>query len=403
MNRPSASGLLAASLLALLGAGCGEDRTAGGGSSGSEAGNSLEIQVMRPDGSPAAGILVRLRTSLYLASDSLPLEEGRILDSTLANIRTGPRGSVVVEGLREGAYRIEALEDQEAGQILASVTPEERRRAVVLLGPTGTVSGRILAPRANSWVGVLGTEHRTRVGTDGLFRIAGLPTGNVSLRALDGSEAGFQVVRPRGTVSVGVLRPESPSELYFEDFEDGDTYHRYAAVSGKGWWYAAMANGLTSTPEEISGHPENALVTDSASGNRYLAWSVADPQKVPEAWAEFGVGLGAKSVDLRGLTSIRFRMRGTGTVEVRIRSTHLQSKQFYGAPVVIPSSWTEVSVPLSAFRLVGPVSDTLTTGTLLDSALGLAWSFGPEGRLELDDIRLEGVQATNLWGTLVAP
>jgi len=389
--------------LALAHWGCSDSAVAGGGPSGSEAGNSIAIHVQLPDGKPAAGVAVRVRMSSYLPADSLPCPNGRVLDSGYANLLTNSDGSVVVEGLRGGSYRIEALDGDQAGQFLSAVTTQRRSLAVIALGPTGTVAGRIAGGRSGAWIGVQGTEHRARTGSDGSFRLAGLPAGSASLRAIDGSEQGIQSVRPREVVSAGVLRPELAGELFLDDFEDGDTYHRYAAVSGNGWWYAAKASALTSVPDDIAGHPENALLTDSVTGNRYLEWSVSNPLNISEGWAEFGVGLGAKSTDLRKLSAISFRVRGSGTVQVRLHSTHLQSKQFYGAAVSMASTWTDVTVPLSSFKVEGPGADTVRAANLLDSCSGIAWSFGPVGKIDLDDIRLTGVGAAMLWGELIAP
>jgi len=403
MNRRHGRLAVAAGSLVLLATGCGDGSVAGGGSSGSEAGNSITIQVLRPDGMPASGAEVRVRASNHLRVDSSARPQGMVLDSTYADLSTGADGAVVAAGLREGSYRIEALDGEHAGQVLATSSTRSGTRATIVLGPTGTVSGRIEGGRSGAWIGLLGSDHRTRTDSDGAFRMSGLPAGNASLRAIAGTERGFQVVRPRESATVGILRPEVPAGLFLDDFEDGDTYHRYAPISGRGWWYAAMASSLASVPDDIAGNPENALMTDAATGNRFLEWSVSNPGNIAEGWAEFGVGLGAAPVDLRKLTSISFRVRGSGVVQVRIHSSRLLSKQFFGSAVALTPDWTDVTVALGAFKVEGPGADTVDASALLDSCSGIAWSFGPAGKIALDDIRLTGIDAITLWGELIAP
>ncbi len=94
------------------------------------------------------------------------------------------------------------------------------------------------------------------------------------------------------------------------------------------------------------------------------------------------------------------------TVLLRIQSTRLPSKQFLEANVDLMAGWTNHRVALSSFRLTGSPSappDSASLATLLESCSGIAWSFGPEGSLDLDDVLLDGVDANSIWGPLRIP
>ena len=89
---------------------CGDTKTAGGGPSGTEAGNAITAQILTADKTPAALARVRLMDS-----------EG--LDSEKAySAETDKNGNVTIEGVADGDYTLEAKLDGEALQKLVSVS-----------------------------------------------------------------------------------------------------------------------------------------------------------------------------------------------------------------------------------------------------------------------------------------
>jgi hypothetical protein len=395
------------SLLVLTGqflAGCsGRDTVAGGGSNGSEAGNSIAVRIANPDGTPAIGALVRVRKPDYLNRDTISARILGVVDSSFCNVRTGLDGSVRIDGLRTGLYRLEAIQEGAAVQILESVGSSPQPERALILRPTGSLWGRVAKERAGAWVGILGTDHRIQTDSAGGFQIPSIPVGPIGVQTLDGSERGFQIIVPKQSVTVGEIRAEKTGQLFLDDFEDGDNRNRYAIPTGDGFWYAALATGMTSSSDTIPREPYRAIVADSVTGNKFLQWSVSNPQKLPEAWAEFGVALGVKNVDLRNLQSVAFRARGVGNVAVRIHSAFLGSKQFFDAKVALTPKWTDYSLPIASFKGVGNKADTLSVPLILSSCEGIAFSFGPDGSLSLDDVRMTGVDPVSLWGNLIAP
>ena len=78
---------------------CGETKTAGGGPSGTEAGNAITAQILTADKTPAALARVRLMDSEDLDSEKAYSAE------------TDKKGKVVIEGVADGDYTLEATLD----------------------------------------------------------------------------------------------------------------------------------------------------------------------------------------------------------------------------------------------------------------------------------------------------
>ena len=96
-------GLIALSTAAMLSACSDNDKTAGGGPSGTEAGNAITAQIVSA-GKPAAQVTVRLTDSESIDSDSA------------RTASTDSKGKVTFENIPEGVYMLEARHDGKALQ-----------------------------------------------------------------------------------------------------------------------------------------------------------------------------------------------------------------------------------------------------------------------------------------------
>ena len=96
-------GLVALSTAAALSACSDNDKTAGGGPSGTEAGNAITAQIMVA-GQPAAAVKVRLSESESLESEKATFTE------------TNKDGIATFENISDGAYTLEATMGDKALQ-----------------------------------------------------------------------------------------------------------------------------------------------------------------------------------------------------------------------------------------------------------------------------------------------
>ena len=146
---------------------CGKTETAGGGPSGTEAGNAITAEIITADKSPAALARVRLMDS-----------EG--LDSEKAySAETDKNGKVVIEGVADGEYTLEANLEGEALQMLVNVSGSNVDLGKDQLKKMAAVSGTV-GDSANGVVKVRGMRHSAKV-VDGAFTLDSLPEGVLSL------------------------------------------------------------------------------------------------------------------------------------------------------------------------------------------------------------------------------
>ena len=391
MLKPAACTLLALSLGFGLSA-CGDSKVAGGGPSGTEAGNAITAQILTAGKAPAARAKVRL-----MDSESLDGE-----NSYEAN--TNEKGEVTIEGVADGDYTLEAKLDGEALQIPVKVAGENIDLGSDKLKKMATVSGNVGDASANGTIKVRGLGHSTKVA-EGNFTLDSLPEGVVSLVFIpdvdthDTSSTYLKVLAGKETTS-STFAEESRS-LLLEDFQDSNYQNRFmpARTYDGGWWYFDFS-AENVTPDFIIG--ENHLFTLANEGGNISAHVAAHFGEIVKdsagvahwPWATMGVELGksdkALCNDISSVDSIAFRIKGIGSVIFNIIDSNLEPDhqkliQFeYG----LEEDWVRVSVPLNgnkaAFKCVNQ----------------LAWDFKTiDGYAEvwLDDVELIGGDRLSIW------
>lgn len=206
-------------------------------------------------------------------------------------------------------------------------------------------------------------------------------------------------------VASGPLRPEAAGEVLLEDFEDGDSRHRYGAWTGNGWWWIAGDSTVSLSPAGIAATPAQAILLDS-TGNRRLRFTASFSGNSVTEWAETGIRLDSAPVDLSALTSVRFQAKGSGTLTVRLVGAGTTAGQNLEATASLTPQWQTVEIPVAAFQLPAWSGDAVdSTGRIakLRRSTGLAWSLGTNGELWLDDVVLIGPSASSLWPGLPKP
>lgn len=109
---------------------CSDDKVAGGGPSGTEAGNAITAQILTADKTPAARAKVKLVESASLEGSK---------DAYTAE--TDKNGQVVVEGVASGSYILEASLEGKAIQTKVKVSDAGVDLGTVNLADMATING----------------------------------------------------------------------------------------------------------------------------------------------------------------------------------------------------------------------------------------------------------------------
>lgn len=371
--------------LSLLG--CADTRSAGG-STGVETTNGvLAVSVRDSAGSPLAGVLVRLRPASWKPGAALPS------DSTQLEGWTDSLGVARFTALGSGLWRGEARGSGWSAQFLDTARPADRTR-VLALQRMGSLVGRC-APRA--FVVTAGLSHWTWADDHGDFRMDSLPSGLLDVRTpQDGA-------RVYATVAAGASRKTAPMAAdpadgtLVDDFQDGDSRTRFGAAAGGGWWYVSAGSGMTVLPAGSIGSPALAVATDSVTGNRWFGVDIRRDTAV-WPWWETGLDFGP-GADFSTATAIVLRIRSTAAVNLRLRCRLGDSLAGWETSLPARPDWTEIRVPLSQLRGKGAPP---TTSALARTA-AIAFQTTLDGRLDVDDLRIEGVPPWRMWPGLVMP
>ena len=371
---------------------CSETKTAGGGPSGTEAGNAITAQILTAEKSPAALAKVRLMDSEALG------------DEKAYSAEADKNGNVIIEGVEDGDYTLEAKLAGEALQIPVQVNGASVDLGKDRLKKTATVSGSVGDKSLKGVVKVRGLEHSAKV-KDGNFTLDSLPEGVLSLvfipdvEDVDTSSTYLKVLAGESTVS-GSFADESRA-LLLEDFQDSNYQNRFmpARTYDGGWWYFDFSADNV-TPDFVIG--ENHLFTlanEDGNISAHVAAHFGDIIKDSTGvahwpWATMGVELGksdkALCNDISSVDSVAFRIKGIGSVVFNIIDSNLKPdhQKLIQSEYGLDSVWVRVSVPLpadkAAFKCVNQ----------------LAWDFKTiDGYAEvwLDDVELIGGDRLSIW------
>lgn len=371
---------------------CSETKTAGGGPSGTEAGNAITAQILTAEKSPAALAKVRLMDSEALG------------DEKAYSAEADKNGNVTIEGVEDGDYTLEAKLAGEALQIPVQVNGASVDLGKDRLKKTATVSGSVGDKSLKGVVKVRGLEHSAKV-KDGNFTLDSLPEGVLSLvfipdvEDVDTSSTYLKVLAGESTVS-GTFADESRA-LLLEDFQDSNYQNRFmpARTYDGGWWYFDFSADNV-TPDFVIG--ENHLFTlanEDGNISAHVAAHFGDIIKDSTGvahwpWATMGVELGksdkALCNDISSVDSVAFRIKGIGSVVFNIIDSNLKPdhQKLIQSEYGLDSVWVRVSVPLpadkEAFKCVNQ----------------LAWDFKTiDGYAEvwLDDVELIGGDRLSIW------
>ena len=389
-------GLAAISTIAALSACSGNDKTAGGGPSGTEAGNAITAQIMVA-GHPAAAVKVTL-------------SESESLDSENANsTETDKDGIAVFENVSDGAYTLEANMGDKALQKEVVVEGKDIDLGKESLETTVSISGSV--PEKNGKVKVRGMTHEAEV-VDGKFTLDSLPPGPLSLvfipedNKADTSCTYMKVIA--GEPSKPSTFAEESRALLLDDFQDSNYQNRFmpAHTYDGGWWYFNYSDANV-TPDFITDdkHHRFSLETDD-KGNIAAHVAATFGEKFEDStettvwpWATVGIELGksdkALCNDISSVDTVAFMAKGVGAIVFGI----IDETQEDGNQIIAQSeftlgeSWDRFAIPLKE------ILDPQFSYTCVNQ---IVWSFKPNNEEKtvefwLDDIELTGGKRLSIW------
>jgi len=386
-----------ASLMAIGMIACSDsEKTAGGGPSGTEAGNAITAQIMVA-GEPAAYARVKLTESESLdAADS---------EFTQAD----EKGFVTFENVSDGIYTLEARHDGMALQREVPVEGKSLDLGSNTLDRMVSVSGSVSSD-GDGVVKVRGMSHSAKV-KDGKFSMDSLPAGPLSLvfipakEGRDTSSTYMKVVA--GESSTASTFAEESRALLLDDFQDSNYQNRFmpAHTWDGGWWYFNYSTENV-TPDFITEDGKHLFTLEDEDGNimahveATFGETVEDSTgKVVWPWATVGIELGksdkALCNDISSVDSIAFRAKGEGAIVFGlVDETQEKEDQLIAQyELTLGKDWKRFSVPLA--EIIDPRFSYNCVNQLV-------WNFKPNNeekavKFWLDDIELTGGKRLSIW------
>ncbi len=403
---------------------CGSDNVAGGGPSGTEAGNAITAQIFIAN-APAANARVKL-------------VEQNSLDGNGYIATANENGFVTIKEIPIGNYTMEASLNESSVQLPVSVqnlddTVELGKQTLqksVYIG--GSVSDFITDSTSESFknatgfVKFRGLDHSALV-TDGKFEVLGLPAGKLSM-----------VILPSGTkhdtldvpikVSAGdsltTLKPKTQPKdttqrdtvqknmtLLVEDFEDGDNHNLLApegTIGGYGGVWTLSSNPNFMFFNIVPGqNPQYAMnpflnvIQDDGNGGKEVHFTVGFPDTAIYKQTYFliamYIGNLGWSYNLSSVDSIAFDAWGKGSGEIQISDENRKvTNPSSTIPVYTAGKYPiELTEKKKTYKLA--LADILPKEEDRKSVSTLAIVFHADVELHFDNLKFIGKDLLDIW------
>ena len=399
---------------------CGGSEVAGGGPSGTEAGNAITAQILIAD-APAANARVKL-----VEHNSLNGIEGGY--TAIAN----DSGFVTIEKVPVGSYTMEATLNETALQLPVDVkdTISEVKLGSQNLQKSVYIGGSIADffadsisenfKNMNGFVKFRGLDHSATI-KDGKFEVTGLPAGNLNLVFIP--ESATDTVSVPVTTDAGdsitTLKPKTQPQdstknerLLIDDFEDGDNFHLFVpenqiGYTGYYWMLMTTTSANTNpfavvdtikiypelTPEYIFGkHPFIAVIQDDDNGGKEVNVKFDFPETTigettPYAFIKLYFRDMTTSTDLSMVDSIAFDASGSGNAEIQILD-EANGVTLAAYPITLPAQKTKLQYAWA---------DILPNEEDRKKVTSFSIVFHDDGELRFDNFELIGKDLLNIW------
>ena len=404
---------------------CGGSEVAGGGPSGTEAGNAITAQILIAN-APAANARVKL-------------VEHNSLDGQGYTATTNDSGYVTIENVAVGNYTMEASLDESALALQLPVDVKDTVSDVALgqqnLQKSVFIGGSITdfiddttesLKNMNGYVKFRGLDHSAAI-TNGKFEIFGLPAGHLNMVIIPTETADTVKVSVETDAgdSVTTLKPTAPESenetLLIDDFEDGDFYHRLAPEytnfifgSFGGQWAintdpvfindSSNPASFTITPAASYanfGSPFVAVIQDDGNGGKEVHFTIEFPDtstyKQASAIVKVDIGNSGVSYDLTPIDTIAFEAWGQGTAVFVIIDATLKDvdASLGGAAFTIGKTSMELTQEKKKYKFA--LADIVPNEETRKSATTMGLVFHSDAELHFDNLEFIGNDLLNIW------
>ena len=403
---------------------CGGSEVAGGGPSGTEAGNAITAQILIAN-APAANARVKL-------------VEHNSLDGQGYTATADSNGFVSIENVAIGNYTMEASLDESALALQLPVDVKDTVSDVALgqqnLQKSVFIGGSITdfiddttesLKNMKGYVKFRGLDHSAAI-TNGKFEIFGLPAGHLNMVIIPTETADTVKVSVETDAgdSVTTLKPNTPEPeketLLIDDFEDGDFYHRLAPeytnfMFGGGQWAIntdpAIVNIDTlpgsfkitpvATYTPFGGSPFTAVIQDDGNGGKEVHFTIEFPDtsayKQASAIVKVDIGNSGVSYDLTPIDTIAFEAWGQGTADFVIIDATLKDvdASLGGAAFTIGKTFMELTQEKKKYKFA--LADIVPNEETRKSATTIGLVFHSDAELHFDNLEFIGNDLLNIW------
>lgn len=404
---------------------CGGSEVAGGGPSGTEAGNAITAQILIAN-APAANARVKL-------------VEHNSLDGQGYMATADSNGFVSIEHVAVGNYTMEASLDESALALQLPVDVKDTVSDVELgqqnLQKSVFIGGSITdfiddttesLKNMNGYVKFRGLDHSAAI-TNGKFEIFGLPAGHLNMVIIPTETADTVKVSVETDAgdSVTTLKPNTPEPeketLLIDDFEDGDFYHRLAPEytnfifgSFGGQWAintdpvfindSSNPASFTITPAASYanfGSPFVAVIQDDGNGGKEVHFTIEFPDtstyKQASAIVKVDIGNSGISYDLSPIDTIAFEAWGQGTADFVIIDATLKDvdASLGGAAFTIGKTSMELTQEKKKYKFA--LADIVPNEETRKSATTIGLVFHSDAELHFDNLEFIGNDLLNIW------
>lgn len=384
---------------------CSESQVAGGGPSGTEAGNAITAQILTADAQPAALAKVRLTPRQELDNEGSYTAE------------TDRNGQVEFKNVVKGNYILEAKLGDNALQMNVNVSDDKTTElGKNELSKIASISG-VIDDSAEGVIKVRGLDHSAKV-KKGEFVLDSLPEGHFDLVFIPAESSKDTVstylkLEAGAESSTSTFAAEGES-LLLDDFEDGNNQHRfgpkYFGPSDGGWWFITRNDTNTVILTGVNAKGEPKLEKEDGNTLFHATFDFAsldsvnynkDSVQIRWPWGNLGVNLGSndKSIcyDLNSVKAVAFRAKGSGAFTFKLVDEKHKSDNFNGefaaSYMGLLDDWQTYEIPLD--KIIDERSGSLDCVTLLLWEMDTAKKDTVE--IWLDDIKLIGGDRESIW------
>ena len=392
---------------------CGSDNVAGGGPSGTEAGNAITAQILIAN-APAANARVKL-------------VEHNSLDGQGYTATADSNGFVSIEHVAIGNYTMEASLDESALALQLPVDVKDTVSEVFIGGSIADFIGNTdeSIKNMNGFVKFRGLDHSAAI-TNGKFQIFGLPAGHLNMVIIPTETADTVKVSVETDAgdSVTTLKPNTPEPeketLLIDDFEDGDFYHRLAPeytnfMFGGGQWAIntdpAIVNIDTlpgsfkitpvATYTPFGGSPFTAVIQDDGNGGKEVHFTIEFPDtsayKQASAIVKVDIGNSGVSYDLTPIDTIAFEAWGQGSSDFVIIDATLKDVDASLGGAAFTIGKTSIELTQEKKKLKFALADILPNEEKRKSVTTMGLVFHSDAELHFDNLEFIGKDLLNIW------